>query len=129
MPILVADTWHHVVFHPLNHPAWLALAEEWQPTLSPYLLLAIMRGTPLLVYALSEMEIAVERGFGVSINDTVIAASKQVESVTMPSVIYPFRAAKDKDGNLYVLADHNGQQNATLKRYEAADAAALKVFL
>ena len=128
MSIFQAGTWHMVEFHPLNHPSWLALAEEWQPTLSPYMLLLIMRGTPFLVHAVNLNELACDRGFAVSINDTIVAASHPMPSVNLQGIWNPLRAAKDKAGDLFVVTDSNGQ-NATLKHYTEADSAELKALL
>lgn len=129
MSIFQAGTWHMVQFHPLNHPSWLALAEEWQPMLSPYMMLAIMRGIPFLVHAVNDNELACDRGFGITVDDTVVAASQPMNSVSLPSQFGPLRAAKDKEGDLFLLETFNGQQNAMLKHFTAADAADLKALL
>ena len=118
-----------VQFHPLNHPTWLALAEEFQPMISPYMLLLIMRGTPFLVHAVSGVDLACEAGFAVFINDTVVAASQEMDSVNLPSQLGPMRASKDKDGDLFVLESSNPQQHPMLKRIKSVDAAILKALL
>jgi hypothetical protein len=130
MPILAANAWHEVTFHPFTHDSWATMFKANPPHISPLLLQQIVHGNPVVIFCPNDGEVACTGGFGVSLDDSVVASAIPLQSVDFESEPYAQRllAAKGLDGHLYVVTDFVGQ-NQTLKRYNQEAAADLKAIL